>query len=371
MLISLIALSFIPIQPIKAQNQVITINADGSVSPSSAPIHQIGQTYTLNANLSNPLIIQANNIVVNGGNNTVQGLSQQVSETAISLTANNVTITNFIITNWKIGVNSVGNSNTITNNELINNNQGFVIEGYNFIIKSNAISKASIALILNAGNQTNNNLIVNNQILDSALALDATNSIGTTFVSNYVQNCKTILHLSSEITNIILYNNDFINSFPIEVPNPLPQIVIAPFTPHFTIISPAGLWDNGTVGNYWSDYLTTYPNATELDHTGTGNTPYLINFTAHYGYSVHGRTPGSQDWSINGVALLASAMDNHPLMTEASIPIISLKAPSTTTQILFSDETFTITVFIALVLTVGVSLLLYRWHRRNSEVKKL
>jgi hypothetical protein len=35
-------------------------------------------------------------------------------------------------------------------------------------------------------------------------------------------------------------------------------------------------WDNGTQGNYWSNYLTIYPNATELDSSGTGNTPYVL-----------------------------------------------------------------------------------------------
>jgi parallel beta-helix repeat protein len=36
-------------------------------------------------------------------------------------------------------------------------------------------------------------------------------------------------------------------------------------------------WDNGTKGNYWSDYLTKYPNAMEIDDTGIGDTPYVIN----------------------------------------------------------------------------------------------
>jgi parallel beta-helix repeat protein len=43
-------------------------------------------------------------------------------------------------------------------------------------------------------------------------------------------------------------------------------------------------WDNGTVGNYWSDYLTKYPNATQVDSEGIGNTPYEIdaNNIDHY-----------------------------------------------------------------------------------------
>ena len=36
-------------------------------------------------------------------------------------------------------------------------------------------------------------------------------------------------------------------------------------------------WDNGIEGNYWSDYLTRYPNASEIDCSGQGDTPFLIN----------------------------------------------------------------------------------------------
>jgi hypothetical protein len=41
----------------------------------------------------------------------------------------------------------------------------------------------------------------------------------------------------------------------------------------------ANAWDNGypSGGNYWSDYLTKYPNAAENDSSGIWNTPYVIN----------------------------------------------------------------------------------------------
>jgi hypothetical protein len=37
-------------------------------------------------------------------------------------------------------------------------------------------------------------------------------------------------------------------------------------------------WDNGKIGNYWSDYQTKYPNATEIDNSGIGDAPYVINW---------------------------------------------------------------------------------------------
>ena len=36
-------------------------------------------------------------------------------------------------------------------------------------------------------------------------------------------------------------------------------------------------WDNGSMGNYWSDYLDRYPNATEVDSLGIWDTPYGIS----------------------------------------------------------------------------------------------
>jgi hypothetical protein len=39
----------------------------------------------------------------------------------------------------------------------------------------------------------------------------------------------------------------------------------------------ANFWDNGSVGNYWSDYLLKYPNASEVGNTGIGNTPHIID----------------------------------------------------------------------------------------------
>jgi len=37
------------------------------------------------------------------------------------------------------------------------------------------------------------------------------------------------------------------------------------------------VWDNGTSGNYWSDYFIRYPNAAQIDGLGIGDTPFYIN----------------------------------------------------------------------------------------------
>jgi parallel beta-helix repeat protein len=54
---------------------------------------------------------------------------------------------------------------------------------------------------------------------------------------------------------------------------------IASWNSNFTGINGTDLvfWDNGEMGNYWSDYQTKYPNATEVGSSGIGDTPYVIN----------------------------------------------------------------------------------------------
>ena len=66
----------------------------------------------------------------------------------------------------------------------------------------------------------------------------------------------------------------------------------------------AFLSSNETVDkNYWSDYLTKYPNATEIDSTGIGNQPYV--------------------YSIVETRIPLIYQDNHPLMKPVIIPLES------------------------------------------------
>ena len=178
-------------------------------------------------------------------------------------------------------------------------------------------------------------------------------------------NNKFILALSDNTTNTVLYDNNFINVQRIlEVPSPFPLIVIAPFTPNVIPISPAGQWDNHTVGNYWGNYLTTYPNATEIDHSGTGNMPYIINITTNYGFSVSGYISGSQTWAISGVEVVATAIDNHPLMSPISIPAITLTQPETALST--SIAVYLLSALVVVLIVVAVSLLLlFRRHRKK------
>ena len=61
------------IQPVKA-NGAIYIRADGSVDPSTAPILNVGNIYyPFTADIFDSIVVERDNIVVNGAGYTVQG----------------------------------------------------------------------------------------------------------------------------------------------------------------------------------------------------------------------------------------------------------------------------------------------------------
>ena len=78
--------------------------------------------------------------------------------------------------------------------------------------------------------------------------------------------------ISQGSRNMIFHNNFFNNSENANVEHKYPNKVTG-LVNGTAIVS----WDNGTVGNYWSDYQLKYPNATEIDASGIGNMPYVID----------------------------------------------------------------------------------------------
>ena len=116
--------------------------------------------------------------------------------------------------------------------------------------------------------------------------------------------------------------------------------------------------------NYWSDYLTKYPNATEIDRTGIGNQPYVYSI-------VETRTP-------------LIYQDNHPLMKPVAIPLMSsnpLSPPTATPTITQhptintgaeTPKTESLTPIIAIVtlvvvLAVAAGLLVYVKKQKVAE----
>ena len=97
------------------------------------------------------------------------------------------------------------------------------------------------------------------------------------------------------------------------------------------------MWDNGTGGNYWGDYLLKYPNASEIGNSGIGDTPYVMN---------------SDD------------IDYYPLMAPFEVP----PAPTPSPEPQPEAEPLPTVLVVASVITVavvGIGLLVYS-KKRNK-----
>jgi parallel beta-helix repeat protein len=101
-------------------------------------------------------------------------------------------------------------------------------------------------------------------------------------------------------------------------------------------------WDNGKVGNYWSDYRSKYPNATQIDASGIGSIPYIID---------------------------ENNVDHYPLVqqvdTSAPVPIAT---PSSTSGIWLGVPSLTIAIIIAGSLAVLISLVIYRTRHKRPKL---
>lgn len=259
-LLSVIALSigYLPL-PSKAQTQgeqiIYTISADGSVSPQTTLIKQTGSTYTLidDVDSSIAIIIQKSDITLDGLNHKVtEGLISIGTGPLSTIPVTNVTVQNFFITNTQSGVIGMTDASNITfeNNTITGGVSPFGQLMGIALDNSNSVSIIGNTLENDMGgislSESNSCLIMGNTIMGMA------NSWG--------YDSAAIILLRSSSNNLI-YDNQFVNN------------------QHEAQVDSTSMnsWDNGKIGNYWDDYLTMYPNATEIDNSGIGNTPYKVN----------------------------------------------------------------------------------------------
>ena len=214
----------------------ISINSDGSINPPTAPINRTGNIYTLTENLLEQIVvIHRNDIVFDGAGHIIDvpkkagsglsvyasiGLRLSPDENAEGVTyRKNVTIRNVTV----LGSIEIYCGDNCRIEKV--NAKNIHIEG-NF----NTIQDSTCGLGLS--NNARNNLITKNNINDLWIGRDCPHS-----------------------------NKFYLNNFNL--------------TTYPGVLS-AVSWNNGTHGNFWSNYTTKYPNAKEVGNSGIGNTPYTI-----------------------------------------------------------------------------------------------
>ncbi len=256
----LIASGLIFIGPGKAQYQGdITINANGGVTPSSAPILQSNNSYYLTSNINGSITVERNNITLQGNKYTITVPS--IFSSGITLNnVSNCTVSNFTIAGGQYGINIYGTHNVIANNSISSvNNDIYAIDQ-----PTGAITLAGTSNVI-SGNNLANDLIGINFIGGLPTLICSYNLI----IGNTFSGCSLALLFYDSSFNVIYHNNFIADT----------KAVVDSGLGVYPQVASINSWDNGypSGGNYWSDYHTKYSNAKEIDSSGIGNTQYIIN----------------------------------------------------------------------------------------------
>lgn len=251
---------------------------------SGANIHRNGNIYSVTGDVSNWLIVEKSNIVLNGNgfrvggsegisilnvsNVTVQDLATRAALSQFSMQhADNCTLRNIKVTDSSMLLSNC-NDNLIKDcsagislsdcsyNKITNCSTGpieFSKSNYNSVLFSNcSYSGRSIAL-----QDSSDNLIYGNKFWGMAWWISMYGaSSHNLFVGNDISMGPRYYADSLTADNYI-YHNNFLN-----------------FAWNQTLTTPANVWSQDGKGNYWANY-----NGTDNNHDGIGDTPYVIDQT--------------------------------------------------------------------------------------------
>jgi parallel beta-helix repeat protein len=278
--------SAVPKNP--ARYNTTYIRADGSIEPPTNLIQRDGDTYSLLDDIFGSLVVERDNVVIDGRGFTIRGYGADyrgepeyigsleegnmtipqyrykdvnTSYVGIYSCAERLTVMNLKITEFWCGIElERASDNRIVGNEVINNNQGIWIRySSNNTISNNTISNNFQGLTLETSYDTvENNNITNNTEYGIKLSW----AFNTVSKNTFANNSQGVLVLSSYNNfhdNVFLYNSE--------------QVHLG-FKPIFNS------WDNGEIGNYWSDYNGQgYYNIDEnnIDHCPFTQAPNKLN----------------------------------------------------------------------------------------------
>jgi parallel beta-helix repeat protein len=303
---------------------------------------------------------------------------------AIKVNAANATVSGFTIRDFDCAINVLQPNCTVANNTLVDGSRGIEVD-YSplFTLENNDISGYDTWGILLLGSYVNNGTIKGNTLDGNGQpnvgygAILAYGSDDTTIANNTLFNNIVGLSIAfsarmnvfgNDITRNdrgIVFGTDSENIVICQNSISYNQIGIFAGTYHRDgqAIAPSSLvyenfftdnnqqaavnqnetqcafWDDGRIGNYWSDYQARYPNASEIGNYGIGDTAYTIN---------------------------ANNTDNHPL-TEPAVPTVIPEFTGGASETESFPTLFAFAVTVTVAALFGGSLLVYFKKRKQQS----
>ncbi len=233
---------------------VFTVTADNVVI-SGFTITSLN--YSSSSSYAYGVMIQADKCTITGNNivNTASGIYCSVQSSAM-IAQNNIT------ENQHNGIMFFGGSdNTISDNNISGNTgSAITLEGYSDNITENTLSQNTMGIGMSA---TYSVIYGNNMTGNSNSGIYLTGAYNV-IAANYLADNKYGIYIVPSFglaSDNTIFHNDFTD-------NQQNAYSTSPFN--------IQVWDNGSQGNYWSDYSTTCPNAIETGNSGIMNQPYTI-----------------------------------------------------------------------------------------------
>jgi parallel beta-helix repeat protein len=326
-----------------AQSGTIYINPDGSIiSPvwiTANITTSDNVTYTFTGSNYLPIVVNRSNIIINGMGHTLQASWG----TGIDVAGTNVTIKNTTITNCYYGtylsssgdvlsgnnvrVNIYGiylggsDSNTLSGNNITSNIDDGIDLGFSSgnVLSSNNVTADGYGIFLEYS--SGNNILSGNTVTaNSGDGIYLDSSSGNVLSGNNVtENSNGIYLYDSSDSNTLSGNNITANSYDgIGLFSSSGNTFYHNNFNNTQQVSSDGspnTWDNGypSGGNYWSDYQTKYPNASEVDSSAIWNASYYIDASNIDRYPLMGpfHTFGVGTW--NGTAYSVDTVSNSTI----------------------------------------------------------
>jgi len=312
----------------------IYIRSDGSVEPATTTIQRNGNTYLFTANIHGFIVVERDNIVIDGLGFSLQGTGSELGIRIENRTK--VTIKNMKIQDFSTGIYCMGSSNIVVSGNCLTNNglgmgtsPGFPqtydetvspTPSFN-TVEGNYIASNRVGVFVGGAL---NSITGNHIIANSGKGIDLSGSKNS-ISENIISDNENGLYVSAVHAGIpsvgsqdnYIYRNNFVRN--------TKQVNDFHWEDAFSAVS-VNRWD----GNYWSDY-----NGTDADSDGIGDTPYIIDADNQDHY------PLKVPISVQQVILPEA---NPPPPPDTTPPAILIISPENTTTYMQNDVSLTFTV---------------------------